>query len=308
MTLLQEKIQQEAESYRQVRLAKEQAAYYLLPFLQEEHFYWPRKSYPLEKNRYSLIWLPACPRAQRVATTIDLLGLTDWIEKIELDPHRDRDWHFRRKTEGAYYLYELFENKKDAVQPCLYDKKYQEVITNDQYNLSTLLVQFGNELGESKGWDLYPTNKQLQIDAMNGFIFKEINVQIYRAGHADKMEDKIQEEAKLKQTLQLLDDHLTHFRFLLGETLTDADLRLFPSLLRCPIYVKQFGLHSCQLTAYKNLWRYVQEIYQISEVQQNTKLEAIVETHYRSPHNLKKFGSQYQDETVASTFEELDLK
>lgn len=170
------------------------------------------------------------------------------------------------------------------------------------------MVQFGNQLGESKGWNLYPEEKQAQIDEMSGFIFKQINVQIYRAGHADKIEDKIQEEAKLAQTFQLLDEHLAHFHFLLGETLTDADLRLFSSLLRCPIYVKQFSLHSCHLAAYKNLWRYTQEIYQIPEVQKNAKLEEIVETHYRSPHNLKKFGSQYQSETVESTFEALDFK
>lgn len=307
MTLLEETIQKDLEEYSQVRLVKAQSAYYRLPFLEEGHFDWPIESYPLEKDRYAVIWLPACPRAQRVATTIDLLGLTDWVEKIELAPYRDGEWHFKTKTENAYYLYELFDKKEKALQPCLYDKKKQEIITNDQYNLSTLLIQFSKELGASKEWKLYPAEKQAQIDAMSGFIFKQINVQIYRAGHADKMEDKIQEEAKLKQTLQLLDDHLAHFRFLLGETLTDADLRLFPSLLRCPIYVKQFGLYSCQLTAYKNLWRYVQEMYQIPEVQNNAKLEQIVETHYRSPHNLKKFGSQNQDETVKSTFEALDL-
>lgn len=301
-TTLSQKIQQKADDYQEVRFVKAQSAYYRTSFLQDDHFIWPEESYPLEKNRYLLIWLPACPRAQRVAATIDLLGLTDWIEKIELAPYREKIWHFKEKFEDAYYLDELFAEQKDAVQPCLYDKKRGEIVTNDQYNLSTLLLQFCRKLAKPTTRNLHPEEIKSQVDQMNGFIFKHVNVQIYRARNAKNQEDKIEEEAKLAQTFQLLDEHLAHYRFLLGDTLTDADLRLFASLLRCPIYYKQFALNCCQLNSYKNLWHYTQEIYKIPDIQKTAKLEQIVETHYRSPHNLEKFGSFYQDETVESTY------
>lgn len=307
MTLLQEEIQQSFQEYQQISLTKAQEAFYRQSFLHDGQFYWPEESYPLEKNRYALIWLPACPRAQRVAATIHLLGLTDWIETIELAPHKDQSWHFPATMDGAYYLYELFEQKAEGIQPCLYDKKRHEVITNDQYNLSKILVRFSNQLEKTPSWKLYPVDKQSQIDAMSGFIFQHVNVQIYRAGHAANVEDKRKEDKKLAQTFQILDRHLGQYSFLFGDTLTDADLRLFPSLLRCPIYAKQFALDSCQLAGYENLRGYVHKIYQIPAIRETTKLEQIVETHYRSPHNLKTFGSKYQKETITSTFGELEI-
>lgn len=292
MSELLKELETNKEEYGRVKHVKAHDAYYSIPF----------DNLPLEKNRYTLIWLPACPRAQRVATTVQLLGLTEWIDTIELAPRRLDNWEFSQPLEGHHDLTSLFSERKDAIQPCLYDKQHKSIITNDQYNLSTLFATYWLQ---ASGFDSYPVHKRPTIDRMSGFIFKTINVQIYRAGHEENRVIKKQEETKLAQTFQLLNQHLSDSHFLLGEQLTDADLRLFPSLIRCPIYEKQFNLLCCRLEKYPHLLRYVQELYQLPSLKQTTKLEQIVDTHFRSPHNLQKFGDDYSDETVSSIYRKL---
>lgn len=272
--------------------------------LQHSAFYqnglqWPTKIWPIEPDRYQFIWLPACPRAQRVAIVYRLLGLEHVIEEVQLAPHRDNEgWRFR----DGKHIKELFQNPSQASQPFIFDTKTQQIVTTDQYNLSLYFINDWQVFHTAGVPDLYPADMQEQIDAMNGFIFDHVNVQIYKAGHAPTKEKHDAEASKLFDTLNLLDEHLAKNRYLNGKELTDSDLRLITNLLRADIYYKQFELNEKQITDYPHLLRYTREMFKIPSVSETSLLEEIIETHFHSPHNLEKFGDKFINETVASAF------
>lgn len=250
-------------------------------------------SLAVETGRYTLVWLPACPRAHRTAISLRMLGLEHVIDQVELLPHRGGEgWRF---PDGR--MVKDFHGS----QPFLLDKQTGGIATNDQYNLSTLFATVWQDLHAETAHDFYPEALRDAIDRMNAFIYEQVNVQIYRAAYSP--EDRFAlERDKLFETWELLEEHLSENRFLLGDTLTDADLRLFPNVLRYEIYYKQFGLNKKRLDAFPQLLRYTKKIFAIPAVAAATDFAAIVETHYRSPHNLARFTDKYTAETVETSF------
>lgn len=255
--------------------------------------YYDARPLAIEKGRYTLVWLPACPRAHRTAISLKMLGLDAVIDQMVLLPHRDgKGWHL---PDGR--MVKDFQGS----QPFLLDKHTGTVATNDQYNLSVLFAKDWQAFHAEGSFDFYPEAMRETIDRMSAFIYAHINVQIYRAAYSPS--DKFAAEtAKLFATWELLEAHLAENKFLLGDTLTDADLRLFPNLLRYEIYYTQFGLNRKHLHDFPHLLRYTKAIYALPEVAATTDLEAIVETHYRSSHNLAKFTNRHADETAETSF------
>lgn len=305
MSQLEDWVYCEGNHYQQTKLTKVQEAYGGAAFLKLDDLRWPVNEWPIEAGRYTLIWLPACPRAQRTALSLKLLGLEDVIGTIELAPHRgEAGWEFGEDGPfpGARSVKDLYDDDSQPSQPLLWDRVTNRIVTDDQYNLSTYFVKDWQAFHRLDALDFYPAAKREAIDAMNGFIYQHVNRQIYRAGYAATPEKHQVEAAKLTQTWQVLDAHLQENSFLLGEQLTDADLRLFPNLLRFEIYYKQFGLDQHHLDEFPQLWRYAQALYRMPAFQETSKLDLITETHYRSPHNLKKFGDRYAQESAEEAF------
>lgn len=305
MSRLTEAVSSDSEKYRETKVWKAREAYGGGAFFRDG-LAWPEEQWPLEAGRYSLIWLPACPRAQRTALSLRLLGLERVIPMVELVAHRTKDgWELpegENVPPGIRFVKDLYDEDVPASQPLLFDTRSGKVVTDDQYNMSLYFAKDWRAFHGDGALPFYPEGKRDAIDAMNGFIYWHVNVQIYKAAYAAT---PAKHEAGIKELAvmwELLDDHLSASRFLLGEQVTDADLRLFPNLLRFEIYYSQFGLHTRHLVEYPHLWRYAQELYRIPAFQETSKLELITETHFRSPHNLKRFGDKFAGVSTEEVF------
>lgn len=305
MSRLEQLVQQHAVHYEQIKKKKAESSYGGEAFAREE-VRWPEEKWPLQAGRYTLIWLPACPRAQRTALSLKLLGMDKVIQTVDLAPHKGEEgWVFGEDNPfpNVHSVRELYvEEPARASQPLLFDTYTARIVTDDQYNLSVYFARDWKVFHGADAVNFYPEAERIPIDRMNGFIYENVNVQIYKAGHAPTKEKHGAEAEKLYATWRLLDEHLKDRPFLLGEQVTDADLRLFPNLLRFGIYHKQFGLNDRHLNEYPYLWRYAKDLYRMPAFRETSRLDLITETHYRSPHNLETFGDRYADETTEETF------
>ncbi len=265
---------------------------------------WP-EIFPIAAERYVLIWSPSCPRAQRVMICLQMLGLDRVIETVALLPDKTSRGAWQLPEEHPFdrnisLLNELAP--ESFVQPVLFDKLTKQIVTDDQYNLSRYFAWDWQDFHAAAADQYYPHEQALAIETWNGFIFLHVNQRIYQAAYAKTREQFYIYSEDYYQALQFLDEHLASREYLLGEKMLEPDLRLFPNLLRYAFYYHQFGLNKYWIEDFPHLVRYARAIYQRPAVKNTTYLEELLQTHYFSPDNVKKFGTDNQKETIASTF------
>jgi putative glutathione S-transferase len=139
--------------------------------------------------------------------------------------------------------------------------------------------------------DLYPAALRAQIERWNRIIYRTVNNGVYRAGFATA-QDKYEAAAReLFATLDTLDAHLGQHRYLCGSVVTEADWRLFTTLVRFDaVYHGHFKCNLRRLVDYENLWAYTRELYQIPGVAETVDLEHIKEHYYRSHPRINPSG------------------
>jgi putative glutathione S-transferase len=254
-------------------------------------------SFPAEPGRYVLYISYACPWAQRQAIVRELKGLQDVIGLAVVDPVRDgRGWAFRAGpdlTLDPFNGFTLLRQAYDATEPAypghisvpvLWDNQAKRIVSNNFPDISLDLGSRFNAWAANPGLDLYPTARRGEIDHWNDLIYRTVNNGVYRCGFARSQAAYDRAVAELFATLDQLEEHLRTRVYLVGEQLTEADIRLWPTLVRFDaVYATHFKTNRRRLVDYDNLWDYARFLYQQPAFAATTKFDHI-KRHYFITH------------------------
>ncbi|WP_247827237.1 glutathione S-transferase family protein [Arthrobacter antioxidans] len=231
--------------------------------------------YPVEAGRYRLVAARACPWANRAIIVRRLLGLEDAISLGTPGPtHDSRSWTFdldpdgRDPVLGIERLQEAFfardpHYSRGITVPAIVDTTTGAVVTN---NFPQITLDFSGEWKEfhrEGAPDLYPEHLREEIDTVNRRVFTEVNNGVYRCGFAGSQDAYDAAYDRLFSALDWLEERLAGQRFLVGDTITEADVRLFTTLVRFdPVYHGHFKCNRNKLTEMPALWAYARDLFQ----------------------------------------------
>ena len=254
--------------------------------------------YPAEPGRYHLYICWACPWAQRSAIVRALLGLEQVVSLSAVDPIRDgRGWAFREgpghtldPVNGFALLSEAYEASEPGYDghvsvPVLWDRQTRRIVSN---NFPDITIDLGSQFTawSNSAYDLYPPALRPEIDELNAAVYANVNNGVYRAGFATTQQAYHEAVTRLFALLDQLEERLAGRRFLLGEALTEADVRLWVTLARFdPVYYSHFKCNLRRLTDYPRLWRYARDLYSLPAFRGTTNFDHIKRHYYQThPH------------------------
>ena len=254
--------------------------------------------FPAEAGRYHLYVSLACPWAHRSILVRNLLGLQEVISMSVVDPVRDeRGWAFREgvghgpdPVNGFQFLSEAYLQTDPSYTgrytvPCLWDRQTKRLVTN---NFPDITIDFETQFKayqKPDAPDLYPEPLRTEIDAMNDMIYTDVNDGVYKAGFAVSQGAYETAVTTLFARLDWLEQRLSTQRYLIGNQLTEADIRLFPTLVRFDaVYFGHFKCNLRRLVDYPNLWSYARSIYQVPGVAETVNFDHI-KRHYYMTHD-----------------------
>jgi len=254
-------------------------------------------SYPADSGRYHLYVSLACPWAHRTIITRRLKCLEEAIGMTVVDPIRDdRGWAFRQgrgysedPVNGFSLLSEAYlrtdSGYADRVTvPVLWDRETSRIVSNADDDIMRMINREFNAFTTS-ALDLYPEHLRAQIDAVNDLIYENVNNGVYRAGFADSQAAYESAVARLFDALDQLEAHLTRQRYLVGERVTEADWRLFVTLVRFDaVYVGHFKCNIRRIADYPSLYGYLRELYQMEGIAATVDFDHI-KRHYYATHD-----------------------
>ncbi|MGK2931165.1 MAG: glutathione S-transferase family protein [Solirubrobacterales bacterium] len=248
--------------------------------------------FPAEAGRYHLYVSYACPWASRAIIIRQLKGLEDAIPMTVVDPERDdRGWRFTEEADpvnGFEYLaeaYALTDPDFDArvTVPVLWDTKENRAVNNESAEIIRMLNSEFDEHAKNPDLDLYPEELRDEIDALNHRIYNSINNGVYRTGFASTQEAYEEAFVDLFEALDWVDDILAGKRYLTGDTITEADWRLFVTLVRFDaVYVGHFKCNQRRIADYDNLSGYLRDLYQQPGIEETVDLDHIKRHYYRT--------------------------
>ncbi|MDT5032469.1 MAG: glutathionyl-hydroquinone reductase [Actinoplanes sp.] len=234
-----------------------------------------RDGYPVQPGRYRLIVSRACPWANRSIIVRRLLGLEDVLSMGIAGPtHDDRSWSFdldpggRDPVLGIERLQEAFlarfpDYAKGITVPAIVDVPTGQVVTNDFDRITVDLSLEWAKYHRPGAPALYPEELRPAIDKINKFVFADVNNGVYRAGFASTQEAYDKAYHRLFDRLDKLSELLAGQRYLVGDTITEADVRLFTTLVRFdPVYHGHFKCNRQKLSEMPVLWAYARDLYQ----------------------------------------------
>ena len=249
--------------------------------------------HPPEQGRYHLYVSAACPWAHRTLIVRALLGLEDCISVSEVAPLMLADgWIFdqahpdplhQRRQLHEVYCASMPKYTGRVTVPVLYDRQRNTIVNNESSEIIRMLN------GEFRSWsntslDLYPAPLRPEIDQMNARTYESINNGVYKAGFAATQDAYEQAVTTLFETLDSLESHLQSRQYLVGDQLTEADIRLFTTLARFdPVYLGHFKCNLRALFQYPNLYAYTRRFYHLPKVAETCNLDDI-KTHYYGSH------------------------
>jgi putative glutathione S-transferase len=252
-----------------------------------------------EPGRFHLYVAAACPWCHRTMIVRELESLQPVVGISYLDPIRDeRGWSFTGgrfvdRVEGMRFLAEAYE-RSDAptgtrvTAPVLWDRQAQRIVNNES---SEIIRMFETGVFGGAGPDLYPPALRTEIDAINERVYETLNNGVYRCGFARSQAAYEAAFWPLFGTLAWLEELLGSRRFLLGAQPTEADWRLFPTLVRFDaVYYSHFKCNLRRLVDYPNLWGYTREMYQLPGVASTVELDEIKRHYYGTHPSLNPSG------------------
>ena len=265
-----------------------------LNVISQEH-----KIYKPESNRYHLYVSYACPWATRTLIYRQLKDLDKHISVSVVHPDMLEDgWKFDDSYIGATkdhlygkkFLREIYQKAEPRVTtsvtvPVLWDKKTETIVNNES---SQIIRIFNNNFNNLTGnyCNYLPKEKQNKIEKMNELIYENINNGVYKSGFAFTQEAYEDAVIKLFETLDKLDKVLSKSRYLVGNFITETDLRLIPTLLRFDcVYVTHFKCNIKRIVDYKNLHRYMKDLLKIPAIKDSFKIDHI-KRHYFYSHKI----------------------
>ncbi len=257
-----------------------------------------------EADRYHLYVSLACPWAHRTLIVRVLKGLEHAIGVSIVDPYMGPEgWRFTDRpgctpdvVNGAAFLREVYRKAQPdytgrVTVPVLWDRQTATIVNNESSEIIRMLNTEFDAFASHRLPDLYPHALGPRIDHWNDIIYRTVNNGVYRAGFAtapDKYEAAVRE---LFATLDLLDAHLGRHRYLCGDAPTEADWRLFTTLVRFDaVYHGHFKCNLQRLVDYENIWGYARALYQTPGVAATVDLAHIKEHYYRSHTRINPTG------------------
>jgi glutathionyl-hydroquinone reductase len=232
-------------------------------------------SYPVEPGRYVLYVCLACPWAHRSIVVRELLGLQDALPMRVVDPIRDeKGWRFTLDeggvdpVTGASYVMELYKRSDPdfegrATVPFVWDTQTERIVTNDYPQITLDLSTQWTAHHRDGAPDLYPEHLRAEIDEIAEANFHAVNNGVYKAGFATTQEAYEEAFDALFAQLHALEERLSTRRYLVGDQLTEADVRLFPTLVRFDaVYHGHFKCNERKLTELPHLWAYARDLFQ----------------------------------------------
>ncbi len=252
--------------------------------------------YPAEPGRYHLYVSLACPWAHRTVIIRKLKRLENVIGMTVVDPVRDeKGWAFRNgpgysedPVNGFRYLSEAYKrmdpNFSDRVTvPVLWDKKTGRIVSNSDDDIMRVFNSAFDAFTDVKT-DFYPERLRPEIDQINDFIYPNINDGVYRAGFATTQRAYEHAVRKLFEALDQIEARLSNQRYLVGHQQTEADWRLFPTLIRFDaVYYVHFKCNIRRIVDYPNLWGYLRDLYQYDGIAETVNFDHI-KRHYYMTH------------------------
>ncbi len=255
-----------------------------------------KEGWPVEAGRYRLVVSRACPWASRVLVSRRLLGLESALSLGVTDPIQDdRSWRFtldpddRDPVLGIRFLHEAYDKRETEYPggvsvPAIVDVPSGKLVTNDFQQITLDLATEWRELHRPGAPDLYPEALRAEIDEVAEGVFRDVNNGVYRAGFATRQEEYEAAYADVFRRLDLLSERLRDQRYLVGDTLTEADIRLFTTLVRFDaVYHGHFKCNRNKLTEHPVLWAYVRDLYQTPGFGDTVDFDHI-KRHYYAVH------------------------
>lgn len=246
-----------------------------------------------EKGRYHLYVSLACPWAHRTLIFRQLKNLQEYIDVTVVDAIMlENGWEFSSPQQEPLfdfnYAYELYlkadSNYEGRVTvPFLWDKKTQTIVSNESSEIIRMFNSAFNHLTNNTD-DYYPAELHDSIHAVNDRVYDSINNGVYRSGFATTQEAYESAFHQLFDALDWVENLLSNQRYLVGQTLTEADWRLFTTLIRFDaVYFGHFKTNKKMLASYPAISGYVRELYQVPGVSGTVNFEHI-KTHYYASH------------------------
>lgn len=245
---------------------------------------------PVEANRYKLYWAKICHWSNRASIVRELLGLEDVID-VQIvgrelinntyawtvyDENGNPD-----ERSGYRYLFEYYEAAIPgfpgrATVPTVVDQIEKKAANNDYHKLTNYFETAFKKYQKKDAPDLYPEELREEIDALNEWLFPNVNNGTYRMMFAKSLSAYQEAYNDYFSALDYLEERLEHNRFLFGDYVTDSDVRLFVTLVRWEVaYYRFLGTSEKGLRGYKNLWEYTRDLYVIPAFRNNTYLSDI---------------------------------
>ncbi|MFF9912378.1 glutathione S-transferase family protein [Streptomyces sp. NPDC013457] len=262
-----------------------------------------RDGYPVEPGRYRLIIARACPWANRAAIVRRLMGLEDVISMGVAGPlHDERSWSFhldpggKDPVLGIERLQEAFFARRPdyplgITVPALVEVSTGQVVTND---FEQITLDLGHEWAAHQregAPELYPEARRDEIDDVADKVFHDVNDGVYKCGFARSQEAYARAYQRLWERLDWLEQRLTSRRYLVGDTITEADLRLFPTLVRFDaVYHGHFKCNRQKLTELPALWAYARDLFQTPGFGDTIDFDQIKAHYYVVHHTINPTG------------------
>lgn len=256
-----------------------------------------------EAGRYHLYVSLACPWAHRTLIFRKLKKLEDLISVSIVDPLMlSKGWEFKGTHGGTAdhlfgfeTLWQVYTRADPTYSgrvtvPVLWDKQKNTIVSNESAEIIRMFNSAFNDLTGSNE-DFYPQALRSEIDELNGRIYGAVNNGVYKAGFATSQEAYEQGVTPLFDMLDELDERLSTRRYLIGNAITEADWRLFTTLVRFdPVYVGHFKCNIRRIADYRNLQGYLRDLYQVPGVAETVNMRHIKEHYYRSHTTINPTG------------------
>ena len=256
-----------------------------------------------EPGRYHLYVSYACPWAHRTLIIRKLKKLEDAISVSVVDYHMgENGWEFKDREGGtgdhlfgSDTLWQVYVRADPTYTgrvtvPALWDKERGTIVSNESADIIRMLNSAFDDFGDAS-LDFYPEKLRKEIDAINAKVYDHVNNGVYKTGFATTQEAYEEHFLELFETLEMLEDRLSRQRYLVGSRLTEADWRLFTTLVRFdPVYFGHFKCNRRRIVDYPGLIGFTRELYQIPGVAETVNMHHIKNHYYGSHATINPAG------------------
>jgi len=256
-----------------------------------------------EPGRYHLYVSLACPWAHRTLIFRKLKGLEAMIDVSVVHWHMaEEGWTFETdaaatgdRLYGHRRMHEIYTRAEPdytgrVTVPVLWDEQQATIASNESSEIIRMFNSAFDDVGAAPG-DYYPVHLRTAIDAVNARVYDTVNNGVYKSGFATTQEAYEEAVTALFDSLDWLEERLSGQRYLVGERLTEADWRLFTTLIRFdPVYVGHFKCNLRRLVDYPALWAYTRELYQYPGIAETVNLHHIKHHYYGSHGTINPTG------------------